>query len=1191
MMATTAEGSQLQRIIRDLQDAVTELSREFTESGEPVTDDSSELRRFFYKVEYLLQFDQKEKLSLLGNRKDYWDYFCDCLAKEKGANDGIRFVKSISELKTSLGKGRAFLRYSLVHQRLADTLQQCFMNVKVTSDWYYARSPFLKPKVSSEIVSCLYELTEVQFDLASRGYDLDATWPNFSRKTLASPGSSTFLWKPPSRCSSVSSLVGGYIQAQDFPASLEFNNSLGNETSEGLDEMRIELDHSELRQKELQDRLQQLEMENVELHRATELQKAQAQLDKEKLSKLIEENGCLTTVTEELRKQCEVSNSSQLTLKELQESLKVLELNASEKEKEYKAQIELLESGNKGHVSQLQLVTEELEANISSASMKALQIEELQLRINTTEQKNLELLARIDSIVTEKNQQSVMESESALKIEELLEKLRDRERDEALKQGSDHPPQLECITKEFKQMLGTQGDLDVMGHGYPPSSMENVLLESGPCPMEASMPVSEFAVPENTQVAVNVEDLSTIQSEALDHSDDLQQVTQDTVGATGKCNITEALLIEKKLQIEGLQDQIKVLNMSHVKDLLLFRESEDALKKDLEKAAHQRADLERNLLCLKDELQHAKTYAHTLEMENVEAKEVLDRTNTEMAELGIQICSLSSEKGDAERKLAQALEQLEELGKQAPKEREQLQLELAEFREANKGLGEKLKELEKSATAIPDLQKQLNETQKQASSIQEVSKEEISTVKFQMSAEILKYENKLKASVAENEEIIQELEEEKQNRLAAEKEMADLQALRDVLQKQLDDATEKLRKAENESLALKERLARTESQLEKANNQVTEYSERFTKTSMEKESNEQIFQANLDDLTRTKEFLEERLVELIRDKDVLWQKSDALEYEQKLRAEERWLVDTEVAQCLNCSKNFSWMVRRHHCRLCGGIFCYYCCNNYKMTKHSGKRERCCDACFSAPSVVVFSDDSEGSNSQESPSPTEHAATSETRKVTDEDAKPLDDVVFDIITDEELSQVQECDSPLAETQSDVFSLDHSAAEVYSSCSSLTLDEADDLQIPQDIELHLLKTGDMMVRLPLTLEEISSFGESSRELFIKSSTYSIIPINVTEIGLTISWVFSTDTKSIAFSVVYQEEAESQLDQYKVLIPMTRCNAHMETIRGQLKARNCGIYTLIFDNSFSRFISKKVFYHLSIERPVVYDGSDFP
>lgn len=143
-------------------------------------------------------------------------------------------------------------------------------------------------------------------------------------------------------------------------------------------------------------------------------------------------------------------------------------------------------------------------------------------------------------------------------------------------------------------------------------------------------------------------------------------------------------------------------------------------------------------------------------------------------------------------------------------------------------------------------------------------------------------------------------------------------------------------------------------------------------------------------------------------------------------------------------------------------------------------------------------------------------------------------------------------------------------------------------------------------------------------------------------------------------------------QVLIPLTRCTSHKETIQGQLKVRHPGLYILIFDNSFSRyaalacinhiliftlcgtslslslrfvnaimswccwkcivlalcvcvsvcvpmcasfilclrmfcctsldprpliiisfnrFISKKVFYHLTMEKPIIYDGSDFP
>lgn len=38
-----------------LLDAVLELSKEYQECGEPITDDSANLHKFFFKLEYLLQ--------------------------------------------------------------------------------------------------------------------------------------------------------------------------------------------------------------------------------------------------------------------------------------------------------------------------------------------------------------------------------------------------------------------------------------------------------------------------------------------------------------------------------------------------------------------------------------------------------------------------------------------------------------------------------------------------------------------------------------------------------------------------------------------------------------------------------------------------------------------------------------------------------------------------------------------------------------------------------------------------------------------------------------------------------------------------------------------------------------------------------------------------------------------------------
>ncbi len=69
------------------------------------------------------------------------------------------------------------------------------------------------------------------------------------------------------------------------------------------------------------------------------------------------------------------------------------------------------------------------------------------------------------------------------------------------------------------------------------------------------------------------------------------------------------------------------------------------------------------------------------------------------------------------------------------------------------------------------------------------------------------------------------------------------------------------------------------------------------------------------------------------------------------------------------------------------------------------------------------------------------------------------------------------------------------------------------------------------VPLSLDDISQFGDGSRELFIKSSCYSVITVAVGDCGPTISWMFSSEPKSISFSVVYRESTDTQVEQAKV------------------------------------------------------------
>uniref|UniRef100_A0A672I456 FYVE and coiled-coil domain-containing protein 1 n=1 Tax=Salarias fasciatus TaxID=181472 RepID=A0A672I456_SALFA len=1361
--ATVGE-SQLQRIIRDLHEAVSELAKEYRESGEPITDDSTNLHKFSYKLEYLLQFDQKEKTTFLGTKKDYWDYFNDCIAKIKGANDGIRFVKSITELKTSLGKGRAFIRYSLVHQRLADTLQQCLMNQRVTSDWYYARSPFLKPHLSVDIISHLYELNEVQFDVASRGHDLDASWPTFARRTLGSANSPAHLWKPPSRTSSINSLASSYSQqAPEFPSSPDYGQNLLNDLNESLpacmedvsavEDLRLELDQSELKQRELLGKVQQLGEEAAELRRV--VVELQGQLDvslaaqeaqqglhgelkalrwrEETLSRELEtlrqeeksreaqqvslqqklttaeernielmakmdsvlnekghqaasyfdsaqkihdlldrlkeaEKGKMEAVAEvdEKRKQSErledelrvkeaaakdgesklgalvtslekETSNLQRQLQDLQRSFEEKDKEveeAKQREKEDKEKMEkkvgVLKKSLEEEVTALteqlmqkeselissckalkdleaknqSLTTEkdklntslsELDGSIKEQAMKiedykmqsALRASEKQLRgqlddtkmtVDEKEKRLREENCKLDESLQratmaaelsettakrlEQENQSLREEQDTVKaalsrmqadlknvhgqIGELEKNLGASRKNEASLQEELQAKvhQLESKEEDFvelqskikaleakeKELEAAKADLETTCAKQTEmielvtsekNSIKKTQLERSTVQAKESQEVSRKLTVAEGQLEVTMNEVSKLQAEVLDLRVHLARSDEVKVKAQAQLEVTEAQRDELRTLTEQLQSQLEALNKKHVNELMECKKKEEAItnQRDREVAAH--AELSISAAALREELSTLKAENDRLVLENNETRDGLHRANTEMAELGMTICKLNAEKEASTEHWGANAAKTEELMKEV----QQLKETMEELQVENGKLKEELIQKNTLPGTVKELQKQLEKTKNQVKTIKDSSREEIEGLKFQMSSESMNSEVLVKVS---------------QN--LAEEERSEAQKLCENLEQKLN-----MTEADQKTQLIK-------------------------------------MTAEIDDLNRTKTNLEERLIELIKDKDALWQKSDALEFEQKLRAEERWwLVDKEATNCLDCQSQFTWLLRRHHCRLCGRIFCYYCSNNFVMTKQSGKKERCCKDCYTQHSAVEerFTD-AELSPSDVQPPPP--GAGPHYLPVSDPSPRS-DDGAFDIITEEEVNGVYDSD---AASQTTGGSLE--GEQDRQGVGDVTPDEE---QVPtvQDSEIHLLKSGEITMDVPLSLDDISQFVDGSKELFIKSSCYSTISVVVGDSGPSISWIFSSEPKSISFSVVYRELMDTPVEQSKVLIPLTRCNSHKEKIQGQLKVRHPGLYTLIFDNSFSRFISKKVSYHLTMEKPVIYDGSDCP
>lgn len=1343
-MSTVGEN-QLQRIIRDLHDAVSELSKEHCDTEDPITDDSSSLHKFCFKLEYLLQFDQKERTTFLGSRKDYWDYFCDCLAKIKGANDGIRFVKSIPELKTSLGKGRAFIRYCLVHQRLADTLQQCLINLKITSEWYYERSPFLKSHLNIDIINHLYELNEVQFDVASRGYDLDSQWPTFARRTLGS-AVSPHVWKPPSRCSSVNSLVSSYTQqVQDFLPGQDFGSSLlgdlgelGELTCSTSEDLRIELDQSELKQQQLQEKIQLLTDEAADLRvvikdlqeqllaKGSDQEKAGEQQQEvvkavrecaDRLSTTTQGLEALRTSERNLEAKLSVAENRNMellakldgalsekgqqaanycdsawTIQELLTKLKEAEQERIEAKRESEDRARIAERLSQ-EIKLQEGKLKEMEGNLDMCRVTAdkerttatQQADELQMTINRLQgalslkeretgnlrtqlqdvQKALEaqqdqMEEHMKKIQEEMQRKSVLEEQLNAKMNELsvnTQKMRQLENHnqrlivenqsfqaqakkleeyksqctslmeinakliQTVKRNEDSSKELSeiktILEKELKTSQASERQLrtrlESAGLTVESQNLEECiengqtdnedvlekLNESTTAPQKNKRTTSGLLQEANecsktdhvesttrlalaeAQLELNMKEVSRLQDEVLELRAQLLVISEERMKIQALQEVTEASREDLRAQTEQLKSQVEELNRRHVEELLRCHEREETLGKERDMEAKMRAEIQTSMTSMKEECHALKKHNSTLALENGEAREALHRANTETAELGVHVCMLTGQNEEAKLRWEELSNKLQELQMEAQEEVKTLSDSMESLRKDNAGLKEQVKQMEGLQEALQKLQEKLERAEDEARSLQEIRQREVDTLRSQLSDEAAHHQSQVQGMSEDMDALRKRLDIEVEKVSSLEAKVLELESLNSGHSQMIEkttaligDSETIIYQKEEQIKNLKVDLSRAEKELALAQQSCQELGVNLSRSAMEKQAVELKMSAELDDLYRTKKNLEERLIELIREKDALWQKSDALEFEQKRRAEEQ--TDRDVTHCLSCKSQFSWMLRRYNCRFCGRPFCYSCCS-------FGGKDRCCKSCSTHSERHQQADQASPSHSTYSPISSPNQTSTPGVPWILKSPRP-DDMAYDIITEDEVNRVHDSDSSSYTT-----ALSPETQQLSSSDVTSTEDSDELIGSVQDSEICLLKSGERTLSVPFSVDDVMHFGSKSKELFIKSSCYSVILISAAHPGPSIGWTFSSEPKSIAFSVVYRETTDTPLEQAKVLIPLTRCRSHKETIQGQLKVRNPGQYTLIFDNSFSRFVSKKVQYKLSIEMPEVCNGSD--
>ena len=198
-------------------------------------------------------------------------------------------------------------------------------------------------------------------------------------------------------------------QAHELPLSPDYGQSLLSELNESLascgedvsavEHLRLELDQSELRQQGLLSRVQQLG----------------------------EEAGELRGVVTELQRQLDVSLAAQEDHRSLQAALKALE----GREETLSRELEVLRSVDRAREAEQHLLLDKLAV---------------------AEGKNMELLAKLDGVLNEKGQQATSHFDSAQKIHELLDRLKEAEsgKMEAVSDMEDKKRQVERLEEELK---------------------------------------------------------------------------------------------------------------------------------------------------------------------------------------------------------------------------------------------------------------------------------------------------------------------------------------------------------------------------------------------------------------------------------------------------------------------------------------------------------------------------------------------------------------------------------------------------------------------------------------------------------------------------------------------------------------------------------------------------------------------
>ncbi|XP_067422342.1 RUN and FYVE domain-containing protein 1 isoform X3 [Emydura macquarii macquarii] len=141
--------------------------------GRTLDSDFPPLQQFFVVMEHCLKHGLKAKKSFIGQNKSFFGplELVEKLCPE--ASDIATSVKNLPELKTAVGRGRAWLYLALMQKKLADYLKVLLDHKNLLSE-FYEPDALMMEEEGAVIVGLLVGLNVLDANLCLKGEDLDS---------------------------------------------------------------------------------------------------------------------------------------------------------------------------------------------------------------------------------------------------------------------------------------------------------------------------------------------------------------------------------------------------------------------------------------------------------------------------------------------------------------------------------------------------------------------------------------------------------------------------------------------------------------------------------------------------------------------------------------------------------------------------------------------------------------------------------------------------------------------------------------------------------------------------------------------------------------------------------------------------------------------------------------------------------